>query len=750
MRKLVKKIILNGLVRVLFQLLTSLTTFYNSKFNAYNVDTTENCSLNIQNKAKKCRKNNEFNRYTNKFTSSVKISVHSSGPNSSLVNRDQTLDFKTIYLKFKWILLSAIVVILYVTLNNYLIIFIYMKPLKLTNGNLNRQFTKENRIVTSFTINKETDTKVKSTLINNIPTALYNRSYTYIDPEDLKLANLKINEETNIKYLDEAFFSQNSNSIIKSQCMLPKLDPYDQNIMQFVKQEPVLKCNPKQNWIYVENGLIRISKDAHHKHGTILCAYIPLYRGHNDFSVYEGNRIFPIMDNFPLITDFFKIDCRSKDGGIYSNIHSGIAYESTLHFRHKWNPMPKKALGYNVLMFGFDSVSRMSWIRMLPKSYEYMIREGFIVLKGYNIVGDGTPQALLPILTGKKETELPESRRGFANASFVDVFPWIWKEYKKSGYVTQWAEDMQSIGTFQLRMLGFKQPPVDHYMRVFYLEAERYYNRFRRLCLGSISRHQNMINWVKEFFLTYDKKPKFSFIFHSEASHNHNNPLNLLDDDLLVFLKYLKSSGIMDTTVLLFMSDHGVRVSDLRQYSQGKLEERLPFFSIKMPKKFQENYPEAMRFLRLNSRKLTTPFDINETLKNILKFDYGEIKNTIKEQQDNEPMPRGISLFKNIPQRRSCKDALIEAHWCSCLDWINLNIFKDEEQTVNKKDPNITDEKKQFKQVELDVNHLTKTYTKFVSKLAVKAVNFINSLIDEEFKKYCETLLVQSIERLSR
>ena len=118
MRKLVKKIILNGLVRVLFQLLTSLTTFYNSKFNAYNVDTTENCSLNIQNKAKKCRKNNEFNRYTNKFTSSVKISVHSSGPNSSLVNRDQTLDFKTIYLKFKWILLSAIVVILYVTLNS--------------------------------------------------------------------------------------------------------------------------------------------------------------------------------------------------------------------------------------------------------------------------------------------------------------------------------------------------------------------------------------------------------------------------------------------------------------------------------------------------------------------------------------------------------------------------------------------------------------------------------------------------------
>ncbi len=289
--------------------------------------------------------------------------------------------------------------------------------------------------------------------------------------------------------------------------------------------------------------------------------------------MYEGNRIFPVMDKMPLITDFFKIDCRSKDGAIYSNIHSGIAYESSLQMHHAWNPLPRKSLGYNVLMLGFDSVSRMSWLRMLPKSYAYMIQLGFVVLKGYNIVGDGTPQALLPILTGHKETELPEARRGFANASYVDHFPWVWDDFKKAGYVTQWAEDMQSIGTFQLRMMGFRKQPVDHYMRVFYLEAERYYSRFRRLCLGSISRHANMLNWVREFFAMYADKPKFSFIFHSEASHNYNNPLGLLDDDLLEFLKYLKTSGVMDNTILMLMSDHGVRVSDLRQFSQGKLEE---------------------------------------------------------------------------------------------------------------------------------------------------------------------------------
>jgi hypothetical protein len=212
-----------------------------------------------------------------------------------------------------------------------------------------------------------------------------------------------------------------------------------------------------------------------------------------------------------------------------------------------------------------------------------MIQEGFVVLKGYNIVGDGTTRALLPILTGKNETELYEARRGFENASYVDNFPWIWREYKKAGYVTQWAEDIAAWGTFQFRLKGFQEQPVDHYMRVFFLLAEQYNHLFPSLCSGSLPRHLNMINWAKEFFQIYKSKPKFSFIFHSEASHNNNNRLSFLDEDLLEFLKYLKSSGIMDNTILLFMSDHGIRLNEVRQIPQGKLEEVniKPLFSIK-------------------------------------------------------------------------------------------------------------------------------------------------------------------------
>lgn len=58
-------------------------------------------------------------------------------------------------------------------------------------------------------------------------------------------------------------------------------------------------------------------------------------------------------------------------------------------------------MGYNVLMFGFDSLSRNMFQRNLPNSHKYLTETlGAIVLEGYNIVGDGTPQALIPILTG--------------------------------------------------------------------------------------------------------------------------------------------------------------------------------------------------------------------------------------------------------------------------------------------------------------------------------------------------------------
>lgn len=88
----------------------------------------------------------------------------------------------------------------------------------------------------------------------------------------------------------------------------------------------------------------------------------------------------------------------------WSSILSGVRHDQDVLDKTGWHLLPQTALGLNVLMFGFDSLSKNTFIRKLPKSYEYFKDQLHgTVLQGYNIVGDGTPQALIPILTGKRK-----------------------------------------------------------------------------------------------------------------------------------------------------------------------------------------------------------------------------------------------------------------------------------------------------------------------------------------------------------
>lgn len=121
----------------------------------------------------------------------------------------------------------------------------------------------------------------------------------------------------------------------------------------------------------------------------------------------------------------------------------------------------------------------------------------------------------------------------------------------------------------------------------------------------------------------------------------------------------------MNNTIIIFMSDHGHRFASLRETQQGKLEERLPFFSFAFPPWFKEKYPKTIETFKKNARRLTTPFDIHATLQSILHFD--------PEPKVGDLKKRELSLFNEIPIERTCADAGIEPHWCTCLDWTEVS-----------------------------------------------------------------------------
>lgn len=202
---------------------------------------------------------------------------------------------------------------------------------------------------------------------------------------------------------------------------------------------------------------------------------------------------------------------------------AGVKEDPSSRAKWDWEKVPNTGLKMNVLMFGFDSLSRNTFIRKLPRSYRYLKHSlNALVLEGYNIVGDGTPQALIPILTGKIELELPETRKRMGGkADYVDVYPLIWNAYKDSGYITGFMEDVHHIGTFTYRLKGFKTQPTDHYMRTYYLGAAHHFKYQKKFCMGALPRH-SVIN----------PSPKTHPLYLKLSRYASRSLISVVDDEL--------------------------------------------------------------------------------------------------------------------------------------------------------------------------------------------------------------------------
>ncbi|KAI8506627.1 hypothetical protein Bbelb_160540 [Branchiostoma belcheri] len=264
--------------------------------------------------------------------------------------------------------------------------------------------------------------------------------------------------------------------------------------------------------------------------------------------------------------------------------------------------------------------------------------------------------------TSHTEAELPNVKRNTENSQFVDVYPLIWKQYKKKGYATQFAEDMPGFAAFNLRLNGFKEQPTDHYMRPFWHKIDE----GPTFCYGSVPKHVMMFDYLKEFHLAYENsRPRFGFTFLTQISHDDLNIIELVQQDLLNLLSGLYEEGHLNNTILVVFSDHGPRYGNMRETLQGKIEERLPFMSIVLPDSIKRNHPKVLKTLQQNSDRLTTPFDMYATLADV-----------IGHKDPNLPapngLPRAISLFTKIPANRTCQDAGIETHWCACLQWKSI------------------------------------------------------------------------------
>lgn len=354
---------------------------------------------------------------------------------------------------------------------------------------------------------------------------------------------------------------------------------------------------------------------------------------------------------------------------VYRNAHAIVRPKEKVKRKLK-NTLKDKP---SVFLMGIDSISRLNLIRGMPETYNHLESSGWFEMRGFNKIGDNTFPNLMAILTGQNDS-LTDEICNWREVGELDKCAFIWNDYDAAGYVTAYAEDETKINTFNYYETGFIKQPTDYYLRPFALGAEASLKIQKKndlsICLG----YQHYADYVYQYGLDFAKRykdePSFGLFWTNSFSHEDLSMSSAMDTRVLYYLEQLNTQEVLNNSIVIFFSDHGMRFGPIRKHFIGWLEERLPFLYIWLPKSFKAEHPEIVKNLKINRDRLSSPYDVYVTLKHILKLSSGY-------NDDYSPSavscPNCQSLFNEIPLERSCADAGVSKHWCTCVEFQEID-----------------------------------------------------------------------------
>ncbi|XP_062130842.1 uncharacterized protein LOC133841980 [Drosophila sulfurigaster albostrigata] len=472
-------------------------------------------------------------------------------------------------------------------------------------------------------------------------------------------------------------------------CRIPDPSPYSKESMQdfrLGKYKPCTKLQPL-TWVKYNESLghyvLSINESAYQWHlqidlelrspqaAALNCCYMEVER-ENDNVVNVG-QCKRFKGSVQLSNDFdsFLVECYAKDKLIYTNAHATVPERSNLRQRlQQWRSTKEKP--HSVLMLGIDTISRLNLMRAMPSTYRYLKLNGWFELAAYNKIAANTLPNLLAFLTGQNLNSVMEHCNPYLIGG-LDKCEFIWKLYREVGYVTAFGEDAVSINTFNLRMRGFRESPVDYYLRPYLIAAEQWLDISQQpgqeyqVCLGYEHASEHIYNYALEFARRYRNDSFFGFFWTNTHSHGYRiSRTSAMDSYMTKYLKRLVEQGTMNHTIVVLLSDHGTHQLPTRMSSLSWLEERLPFLFIWLPPSLRKAHPEFVQALQVNRQRLSNPYDLHVTLKHILSLSG---RNSLEGMGGAQDCPNCQSLLLPLPLNRSCEDVAIGDHWCTCWSY---------------------------------------------------------------------------------
>ncbi len=339
----------------------------------------------------------------------------------------------------------------------------------------------------------------------------------------------------------------------------------------------------------------------------------------------------------------------------------------------------------NVLILGFDDISKNNFKRAFPLSYSYLSQLRRNVIYDYfNAVSRYQFHDALSILYG--------------NSSKL-----ILKQFQDLGYLTIYNEDNPT--RMVQNELG-KDQSID--FSNFWLLYDKLINN--KFCINGKHTYEIKFHQIKSLVNNDTNKNTNFFSFNYFNYYSGGNSLSypdLMDREFKEMLENLENDGYLDNTMLIVFSDAGSMTS---QYSikstQGRHESFTPLLSIRIPRSLSNT--EYGKNVDQNKNRLVSHFDLHKTLQHFYQINKNtELMNQRNLNRDSFIKCRnqfktehGISLFEAIPVNRSCAQAMIPDDVCVC----------------NKKFEKIKHERSFYSETKIKYFKIAKRITKFINK----------------------------------
>lgn len=442
-------------------------------------------------------------------------------------------------------------------------------------------------------------------------------------------------------------------------CRLPNINYFDKSLSgAFWKMFPVICATWVAPVIKNTSGFLYFVENK----SSVICNFTGIEAdGNNEIKLSLTDRgKLPAKPK----SDFVLVICSDKNGTFYRDLKYDVLPKSS-EKHPSYKPVKETDEQLSILLFGLDSVSRLVAENKLPLTLKFF-RETLqsYDFTGYTKVGDNTLPNLLAALNGQTLIE--------ALTPTFD-FPPLFKYLQEIGYISSYGEDW----TPYLPHLGFQYPEYTHNLRTFFLAGNKYTpylrshtNKKDPKCFTNEFKHDIVINFADKFIRAYNDTLKMSFSWIDEIGHHQSNFLDAGDVATKLFFEKLHTEGKLNRTAVVLFSDHGPRYGKIVARDLVRFTGRLPMLHIVLPRHIRDKYLSLNKNMQTNTKRLITPFDLHETLKDIL---FQRFKSSSEEPVGSD-LPRGISLFREVPASRSCYDAAISEHYCPCYTFSGVPV----------------------------------------------------------------------------